>query len=182
MAQFDDLAPSVGQNAVPLPYQSLRFGTFNYHTYNPTIDNLQPRSSPNYAFSGPRTQATAGQIPTIDFAYPGATLKSFDVKSFYYGCAAPTQVSTTVVLACTIQVTGTKAGTGAKVGPKLLNFAPPSVAGTGVATQSGLAFASFTDMTGLSSFTLQVVLSSVPAAQQQTTVIYLDDFVHTNYQ
>ncbi|KAI9827381.1 MAG: hypothetical protein M1826_006306 [Phylliscum demangeonii] len=124
----------------------------------------------------------AGQIPTIDFAYPGSTLKSFDVKSFYFGCTLSTQVSATVVSACTLQVEGTKAGTGAKVGPRLINFAQPSVAGSGVATQSGLALASFTDMTGLSSFTLQVVLSSVPAAQQQSTVIYLDDFVHTNYQ
>ncbi|KAI9816989.1 MAG: hypothetical protein M1826_001684 [Phylliscum demangeonii] len=118
----------------------------------------------------------------IDFNYPGSTLKSFDLHSLYFGCTVNSQQTEAGAIGCTVQVTATKAGTGATVGPKLINFAPANaVAGTGVSLQSGMAFASFSDLTGLSSVTLQIVLSSIPAAAQADTVLYIDDVVHTNH-
>ncbi|KAI9808932.1 MAG: hypothetical protein M1826_004005 [Phylliscum demangeonii] len=121
-----------------------------------------------------------GEKPTIDFAYPGSTLKSFDLQSLYYACTLNT--GRAVPLPCTIQLSGKKAGTGATVGPKLINFNPPSVAGTGVSTtKASLAFASFSDLTALSQLTLEIVLSSIPPAQQQTAVLNIDDVKHTNY-
>ncbi|KAI9816681.1 MAG: hypothetical protein M1826_001755 [Phylliscum demangeonii] len=169
-------------NPVPTPYQSLRFGTFSVAFLNPSVDLLAPHSTPNYAGSSLRGQLLGGEIPTIDFAYPGSTLKSFDLQSLYYACTVNTQTGRAVPLACTIQLSGKKAGTGATVGPKLINFNPPSVAGTGVSTtKASMAFASFSDLTGLSQLTLQIVLSSIPAAQQQTAVLDIDDVTHTNH-
>ncbi|KAI9833517.1 MAG: hypothetical protein M1826_007131 [Phylliscum demangeonii] len=184
MLQFDDLtAPLLVSPPVPTPYQQLRFGTFSVAPVQPAVIALLPHSSPNYAASGVRGQTLNGQNPTIDFAYPGSTLKSFDVSSFYFGCTLDTQVTAVPAIACTVQVTGKKAGTGATVGPKLVNFVPAgSVAGTGASLQTGMAKASLSDFTALSSVTLQVVLSSIPVAAQQTAVLYIDDFVHTNYQ
>ncbi|KAI9813352.1 MAG: hypothetical protein M1826_002520 [Phylliscum demangeonii] len=73
-------------------------------------------------------------------------------------------------------------GTGATLGPALINFAPPSVAGTGVALQAALTKASASDMAGLSAVILQIVLSSIPAARPQTGGVYIDDVVHTNHE
>ncbi|KAI9803459.1 MAG: hypothetical protein M1826_004960 [Phylliscum demangeonii] len=181
-ASFDDLVVSAAANPVPVPYQSLRFGSFAFAASKVAIDSLQAHSRPNYAISGYTRQLQTGEPATIDVKYAGSTVTSFDLQSLYFGCTITTQVSATVVTACTVQVTGTKAATGATVGPELINFAPPSVAGTGVSQSPDLAFASFSDMTGLSSVTFQVDLSSLPAAQAQTTALYLDDVVHTNYE
>ncbi|KAI9829257.1 MAG: hypothetical protein M1826_005721 [Phylliscum demangeonii] len=180
---FDDLtgAAAVGGNNVPTPYQSLRFATFSVLAFNPTNNKLTPHSTPNYAGSGVRNQILQGTGPTIDFAYPGATLKSFDAKSLYYGCVLNAQSAVLLPIACTIQATGTKADTGATVGPQYLNFAPPAVAGTGISTGSSMAFAQLSGFTGLKSLSLVVQLSSIPAAQQATTNLMIDDFVHINY-
>ncbi|KAI9832824.1 MAG: hypothetical protein M1826_000990 [Phylliscum demangeonii] len=141
---------------------------------NPTINKLTPHSTPNYAGTGISNQIVQGQVPTIDFAYEGATLKSTGVVN------GPSTVI--LPIACAIQVTGTKADTGATVVPQLLNFAPPSVAGTGVSTgPPSMAFGQLSGFTGLKSLALSIVPDSIPAAQQATTNLLIDDFVHTNY-
>ncbi|KAI9828899.1 MAG: class II myosin [Phylliscum demangeonii] len=158
-------------------YLSLRFNTFNVIQGDPAIDSLLPHSTPNFAGSGVRSQTLSGALPTIDIAYPDSTIKSFDIQSLYYGCAIVSQSQAAIIgaVGCTIQVTGVKADAGETLEPKLLNFAPPSVAGTGVSTQVTVLFASFSDLTALSQLTLEIVLSSIPEAQQQTTVYFIDD-------
>ncbi|KAI9803460.1 MAG: hypothetical protein M1826_004961 [Phylliscum demangeonii] len=180
-ATFDDLDGQGTGNLVPVPYQSLRFGTFGVRATKPALDGLPPHSAPNYAISDVAVQTQESQLPTIDIKYPGSTVKSFDLHSLYFGCTIVTLASSTAVTGCTVRVTGTKAATGATVGPELINFAPPSLAGTGLAPSSSFAFASFSDLTGLASVTLEVVLTALPAGQDQTTALYLDDVVHTNY-
>ncbi|KAI9812946.1 MAG: hypothetical protein M1826_002729 [Phylliscum demangeonii] len=183
MAQFDDLTVGPVAPSVPTPYQSLRFLTFAVGPTNPGVVSLQAHSSPNYIISGVRGQILAGSNPMIDFDYPGSTLESFDLHSFYFGCTVNSQNTQAGAVGCTVQVTATKAGTGATVGPELINFAPANtVAGTGLSLQTALAFASFSDFTGLSSVTLQIVLSSIPVAAQVDTALYIDDVVHTNYE
>ncbi|KAI9816988.1 MAG: hypothetical protein M1826_001683 [Phylliscum demangeonii] len=147
--------------AVPTPYQGLGFPTFSVGPPRPSIVSLIPQSLPNYAVSGVRGQTLAASNPMITTA----------------------QVTVAGASACTVQVTGTKAGTGEMVGPELINFAPANAdAGTGISLQSGMAFASFSDLTGLSSVTLQIILSSIPAAAQQTTSLHIDNVEHTNYE
>ncbi|KAI9821428.1 MAG: hypothetical protein M1826_000664 [Phylliscum demangeonii] len=99
-------------------------------------DILQPHSLPNFAGFGLVQQNLAGEERTVDFAYPGSTLKSFDLQALYY-------------YSCLLNLQGS-ASTGATVGSKLFNFSPPSVAGTGFALQASMAFAAFTDLTVLS--------------------------------
>ncbi|KAI9820481.1 MAG: hypothetical protein M1826_000880 [Phylliscum demangeonii] len=184
MLQLDNLIPALLVTpAVPTPYQQLRFGTFSIAPIPGAVVPLLPHSSPNYAGTGFRGQTLDGEIPTIDFAYPGSTLKSFDLQSFYFGCTQNSQASAVAAIGCTVQVTGTKAGSGATVGPELINFAPTgAVAGTGASLQSAMAWASFSHFTALSSLTLQVMLSAVPVEAQVATALYIDDLVHTNYE
>ncbi|KAI9812087.1 MAG: hypothetical protein M1826_002962 [Phylliscum demangeonii] len=184
MAQFDEFpTPLLVTSPLPTPYQSLRIGTFSVGPSQPNVVSVLPHSSPNWVSSGLRGQTVGGELPTIDIVYPGSTVKSFDLQSLYFGCAVYSQVTASGAIGCTVQVTGKKAGTGATVGPELINFAPAnSVAGTGVSLQSPMAFASFSDLKGLSSVTFQIVLATLPAAQQQSTVFFIDDVVHTNHE
>ncbi|KAI9831370.1 MAG: hypothetical protein M1826_003543 [Phylliscum demangeonii] len=183
VAQFDDLTgQSVGSDPVPTPYQSLRFGTFSVAQGTSPLDSLPPHSLPNRAGSGLRGQTTAAEPPRINFAYNGSILKSFDLESLYFGCIVQSVTTDELAIGCTVQVTGVKADTGDAVGPKLINFAPPSEAGTGVALQAAMAYASFSDFTRLSKVVLHVMLSSIPEAQQQATVLFIDHVVHTNYE
>ncbi|KAI9827013.1 MAG: aconitate hydratase [Phylliscum demangeonii] len=168
---------------VPAGYQSLRFPAFGVTAYIPTIDGTPPHSTPNRAAAGVRNEMLDGSGPGIDFAYPGATLKSFDLHSFYYACNLNAQNTERLPIACTIQVTGMKAETGNTVGPELINFSPASsVAGIGPSTESPMAFTAFSDFTKLSAVSLVVVLSSIPEASQDTTILLIDDVVHTNYE
>ncbi|KAI9830459.1 MAG: hypothetical protein M1826_004696 [Phylliscum demangeonii] len=182
-ATFEDVTVGTVPPFVPTPYQGLSFPAFNVGPTQPNVESLQPQSPPHCAITSVRGQTLAGSNPMISTAYPGSTVKSFDLLSFYFGCTVNSQLTVAGAIGCTLQVTGTKAGTGETVGPEFVNFAPANaVAGTGISLQSPMASASFWDLTGLSSVTLLVVLSSIPAAAQQDTTLYIDNIVHTNYE
>ncbi|KAI9830193.1 MAG: hypothetical protein M1826_004995 [Phylliscum demangeonii] len=139
----------------------------------PGLDSLQAHSAPNVAVTGFGSRFSLAPCRQSILESPGSTVERFDRS---------TQATAIGAVACTVQVTGTKADTAKTVRPELINFAPPSVAETGVALRvalrAALAFASFFD---ISSVALPINLSSIPAAQRQTSVLYIDDVVHTNY-
>ncbi|KAI9823259.1 MAG: hypothetical protein M1826_000202 [Phylliscum demangeonii] len=180
LGQFDDLTGSAISDSLTTSYQSLRFTAFDLVESKPDLDELLPRSAPNFAAAPVQRQLETGAIPTIDTAYPGSTVTSFDLQSLYFGCTASSITLAFAAISCTVQITGTKAGTGATVGPQLFDFALFNRAGITL-QQTGMTLATLAEMNDLSSVTLQVVLNSVPAGKAPIAVLFIDDLVHTNH-
>ncbi|KAI4162430.1 MAG: hypothetical protein LQ342_003996 [Letrouitia transgressa] len=90
-AKFDDLT------APPLPEVGAEIGTYKGLFYNFDLINLSGPASGIAAQSSPNaggtnfilSQALRG-TPYVSVEYPNSKTVAFDLKSFYFGCSAPT--------------------------------------------------------------------------------------------
>ena len=126
-ASFDDLAtvPATGVVPLPIPYKGVSLSNTSKPSLRPTkhpqlyyqgfgfigvvetglAPGVYPHSGTQYGFSDVREQTTAGSAE-LTVNYSGSTVKSFSLKSFYFGCAlALGQGVTALPTACNIAVT-----------------------------------------------------------------------------
>ena len=157
-AKFDNLAALPASlpgdlTPVPVPYDDLNFVNFDVASLLPPVSQLKPASPQNVAFSG-GPQRLLQLNPAISVKYPSSKVKDFTLKSLYYACVLETAGNADVPSSCTVRAEAYNGGT--KTGMVLLNYAPPTLAGSGgVTTQTSAGMsryflpAAFTQITSV---------------------------------
>ena len=90
-------------------YNQLNWEGFTVGSSTFQLTGVQAHSGENVAAWSLDSTTIGGHpnIATINAEYPGSETESFDLHSFWYGCAAPTlQGAVSVPIACTITVNG----------------------------------------------------------------------------
>ena len=104
-------------------YKGISYGNFlvaSISTLNESAEGVTPHSNPNVALGNASTSLTA--------VFTGSKTKSFSLSSYYYGCVEgiPEGV-VTVAVACTITVSGYKAGSSSPFTSQTFKFTPQQV-------------------------------------------------------
>jgi hypothetical protein len=135
----------------------------NYHSEFQAIEGSGVGNLIEFGFS----------VPNISAVYPGSTVKSFDLHSFWVGCeiAAPGQ-EFTVPQACAVQATGVR-GDGKAVGPQRFVYSLPSFCVQVAGMEHAVLSAEFV---GLVNLTLAVV---APAGLDLVYSVLYDDLDYT---
>ena len=124
--QFDDLPTIPGEGLLsPVGiYKGINFENFDVASegvLNESTAGLIAHSNPNVAIF--LANSTTKYLLTT--LYPGSKTKSFSLSSFYYGCdAVLDQGAVSVAVACTITVTGYRAGSSAPYTTQTFDFTP----------------------------------------------------------
>lgn len=110
-ANFDDLTslPGDALNPIPTPYKGLYYQGISFTTVVRTglLPGVLPHSGNNYGAIGLPTMLQGS--PMITTNYADSNIASFQLESFYFGCAVQTATGVTALpTACTINVTGYK--------------------------------------------------------------------------
>jgi hypothetical protein len=109
-ANFDDLPAALTVfTPIPTPYKGLLYQGFTYLTAVQTgglLPGIVPHSGNNYAAIGVASMTSQG-TPMLTVNYPSSQVASFQLKSWYFGCAVQlANQATAVPSQCTINVTG----------------------------------------------------------------------------
>ena len=138
ISQYDDLftIPDEGiltpvGNYEGITYQNFFVAQFSeVELLNQTFAGVKPHSDPNVALA---------ITPPFSLT-PGPTIKSFSLKSVWYGCDVPTQQGlVALAAACNITATGFRAGSSSPVVTQVFNFSPSKI----VSFSSPPAFGTF---------------------------------------
>lgn len=101
----------------------------------------------------------------------GTNTKSFSLESFYFGCEViAAQSAAEVPAACSLTVSGTRAGGLPNVTPQTFNFKPT---GALVSQQRSVKLSGFTN--------LETVTFSLPTVQNVADIILMDNLQYTLY-
>ena len=149
--KFDNLQGSAAAKTEPV---GIHYGIFysNFGVSQPGIDGesftgVMPHTNPNDAIG-----FTSG-ASSLSIAYPSSKVKSFALKSLYYGCnTALQQGEVETAVGCSITVTGYKAGSTKPAATQTFQFTPAQpidlqnapTLGTFSSAFQGLEYANFT--------------------------------------
>ena len=116
-------------------YLNISFPSFDISDPAIAAAGVPPKSKPNYVFGA----GTASSPAEMTISYPGSKVKSFALKSTYYGCEDNLgQSAASLPKNCTITATGYKAGSSKAVALEVFTYTVPE----GVLT-APMAFGTF---------------------------------------
>lgn len=159
---------------MPDNYKNVGWDSFAATSDGP-LPAIVSNTLPNRGVVSVRSQLLGGSPARIFTTFPGSQTRAFNLVSLYFGCGADTQSATTTAIACTVKVTGKRAGTGALVGPKLIYFNPSSL------VQAPMQLATFSEMNNIQEAVFEVDSSSIPVASQLTTNVWYDTMKFTTF-